>query len=127
MAQLTARETIEHHIGVLCAYLESEVSEEVWVRGSDALNEEYGVLVTAFWEDYKRIALRHGDSYYWTFCRAAGEDALRAVSFYAQDMWREQMQKLSERMKVQSVEALYFLTDEADIPEEYFELVGVPH
>lgn len=126
MAQLTVRETIEYHVGVLCTYLESRVSEEVWQEGSEALIREYGHLVSAFWDDYKGVALRNGSTYYWTFCRAAGEDKLREISYYGQDMWRDLMGRLSTSMKAQSVEALYFLTDEAGIPDEYLELMGLP-
>ncbi len=126
MAQLSVRETIEYHVGVLCTYLESKVSEKVWQEGSEALIREYGDLVSAFWDDYKRVALRNGTTYYWSFCRAAGEDSLREVAWYAQDMWPEMMARLSEKMKAQSVEVLYFLTDEAGVPDEYLELMGLP-
>lgn len=126
MAQLTARETIEHHIGLLRGYLEAIPTATAHEGGTYVLIDEYSVFVDEFWEAFDEVAPRQAPKFYYTFTRASGEEGLRTLAHYPQDMWPEMAKCLSEKMAAQSADVLYLLTEEAAMPEEYLELLNLP-
>lgn len=124
MAQLTAHETIAHHIGALCKYLESVPGSLKGNAGE--LVSRYSVLVDQFWDVYCELAPAHHATYYWTFTKATGEEQIQAMAYYGADMWPAMASALAEKMKAQSVEVLHLLTEEAAVPEEYLSSLDLP-
>lgn len=122
---MTVRETIEHHIGVLRAYLEAAPTPEVWHAGGDLLKEQYAELVDEFWDVYQNIAVKYSGPFYWSFRQAAGENEMDSLAWLAQDMWADAAKKLSQKMADASVDALYMMTDEADMPEDFLRGMGL--
>lgn len=120
-----AREVIEHHVGLLRDYLEAVPTPEVWHAGGELLKEEYAALVDGFWDVYAALASKYGTAYYWSFRQATGENEMDSLAWLAQDMWSDAAKELSQKMEAASVEALYAMTDEADMPEEYLMGMGL--
>lgn len=122
---MTVRETIEHHIGVLRAYLEGTPTPEVWEAGGELLKEQYAELVDEFWDMYQDIAVKYGSVFYWSFRQATGENEMDSLAWLAQDMWADAAKSLSQKMADVSVDALYMMTDEADMPEDFLRGMGL--
>lgn len=117
MAQLTARETIEHHIDMLATYLETAPTVEA--SGADKFAARYTTLVDEFWDEYKNISLAYGTTYYWMFSQACGENETVTLSYYGEDAWPVRAVAIAQRMRTSALEKLYLMTTEAGVPEEY--------
>lgn len=114
----TVRETIEHHIDVLCSHLESatmavDVSQFV---------DRHMSLVDEFWAVYKE-AHNHGVYYYLVFAKACGEYEAITFSHDGERGWPRRAAEIAREMRAQSSEMLYLMTQEAGMPEEYLKMM----
>lgn len=122
MAQLTVRETIEHHIGVLTMYLEAA---PVVRCDADRFVARYTSLVDEFWAEYKGISVSVGTTYYWMFSQACGEQEVTTLPYYGEKAWQGRATDIAQKMRTQAFEALYLMTKEAGVPEEYLNAMSL--